>query len=89
MTERVLAGRLEFGNRESQFRQKEMRVIPKAVGSARLIDKLTGPHRVDHNWVWIRGASNQNQDADIPGRAHLPPETTNQLHVIAPIDGDP
>ena len=86
MTERVLAGRLEFSNRKSQFRQKKMRVIAKAMGAARHVDNLAGPDRIDHNWVRISGASNQDQDANIPSGARLARETTHQLKVIAPIN---
>ena len=87
MTERVLAGRLKFGNRECQLRQKKMRVISKAIGSARPVDNLAGPDRIDHNRVRISGASNQDQDADIPSGASLACELAHQLKVIAPIDG--
>lgn len=86
MTEGVLADGLEFRNGDPKFRQKKMRVIAKAVGAARHVDNLARPNRINHNRMRIRGASNQDQDADIPSVAHLPSETTHQLKVIAPID---
>ena len=86
MTQFILSGGLEFGNGAPQPRQKKMRVIAKAVGAARHVDNLARPNRINHNRMRIRGASNQDQDADIPSVAHLPSETTHQLKVITPID---
>ena len=86
MTQFILSGGLEFSNGAPQPRQKKMRVIAKAVGTARHVDNLAGPDRIDHNRMRIRGASNQNQNADIPSGARLARETTHQLKVIAPIN---